>query len=225
MREIVKRIATLQHLKGYSPRVLQVHMTNAQIIPAFSFATSQLGWESDFGEKPLQLRYKKDLILAESTGLQIGNAPLSLGGVVRKTTPADKWKNKFDYLTRTLMAMTLPYNVGVKLRASPQDASRKVVLAAQNILGEFGIAEADCKFEPFYDPANAPREVSGKDLMISAYSRKGRKLMIIANECGEARTFVINGKFNAVDLETGKELPETDRTVQPYDFRLIELKK
>ena len=49
--------------------------------------------------------------------------------------------------------------------------------------------------------------------------------MIIANECGEARTFVINGKFNAVDLETGKELPETDRTVQPYDFRLIELKK
>lgn len=224
MREIVKRIATLQHLKGHSPRVLQVHMTNAQIIPAFSFATSQLGWESDFGEKPLQLRYKKDLILAESTGLQIGNAPLALGGVVRKTTPKDEWKTKFDQLTRTLLAMTLPYNVGVKLRASPLDASRKVVLAAQDILGVFGIAEADCKFEPFYDPATAPKEISGKDLMISAYARTGRKLMIIANECGEERRFKINGNFKAVDLESGKSLPEDDRTVKPYDFRLIELK-
>ena len=225
MREIVKRIATLQHLKGYSPRVLQVHMTNAQIIPAFSFATSQLGWESDFGEKPLQLRYRKDLILAESTGLQIGNAPLSLGGVVRKTTAADKWKPKFDYLTRTLLAMTMPYNVGVKLRASPLDASRKVVLAAQDILGKFGIAEADCKFEPFYDPANAPGEISGKDLMISAYVRKGRKLMIIANECGEERRFVINGNFTVLDAETGKVLAENDRTVKPYDFRLLKLEK
>ncbi len=225
IREVVKRIAVLQHLKGYSPRVLQVHMTNAQIIPAFSFATSQLGWESDFGEKPLQLRYKKDLILAESTGLQVGNAPLSLGGVVRKTTPPDKWKPKFDYLTRTLLAMTLPYNVGVKLRASPQDASRKVVQAAQSVLGEFGIGEADCKFEPFYDPAQAPEEISGKDLMISAYARSGRKLMIVANECGEERTFVINGSFTALDGENGKALAENDRSVKPYDFRLIELKK
>ena len=225
MREIVKRIATLQHLKGCSPRVLQVHMTNAQIIPAFSFATSQLGWESDFGEKPLQLRYQKDLILAESTGLQIGNAPLSLGGVVRKTTPRDKWKPKFDYLTRTLLAMTMPYNVGVKLRASPQDASRKVVLAAQDILGRFGIAESDCTFEPFYDPAKAPKEVSGKDLMISAYARNGRKLMIIANGCKEERRFTVHGQFHITDLETGKILPENDRTVKPYDLRLIELRK
>ena len=155
--------------------------------------------------------------------MQIGNAPLSLGGVVRKTTPGDKWKPEFDYLTRTLLATTMPYNVGVKLRASPQDASRKVVLAAQDILGKFGIAEADCKFEPFY--ANAPKEVSGKDLMVSAYARNGRKLMIIANGCGEERTFTIHGKFNITDLETGKILPDTDRAVKPYDFRLLELKK
>jgi hypothetical protein len=132
---------------------------------------------------------------------------------------------KFDYLTRTLLAMTLPYNVGVKLRASPQDASRKVVLAAQDILGKFGIAEADCKFEPFYDPGKAPAEISGKDLMISAYARNGRKLMIVANECGEARSFSINGSFTALDAETGKALAENDRNVKPYDFRLIELRK
>ena len=60
--------------------------------------------------------------------------------------------------------------------------------------------------------------------MISAYARTGRKLMIIANECGEERRFKINGNFQAVDLESGKSLPEDDRTVKPYDFRLIELK-
>ena len=140
-------------------------------------------------------------------------------------TPRDKWKPKFDYLTRTLLAMTMPYNVGVKLRASPQDASRKVVLAAQDILGRFGIAESDCTFEPFYDPAKAPQEVSGKDLMISAYARNGRKLMIIANGCEEERTFTVHGQFHITDLETGKILPENDRTVKPYDLRLIELRK
>ena len=224
MRELVKRIAVLQHLKGYSPRILQVHMTNAQIVPAFSFATSQLGWEADFGEKPLQLRYKEDLILTESTGLQVGNAPLALGGVVRRTTPQEQWKPKFDYLTRTLLAMTMPYGVGVKLRASPQDASRKVVLAAQSALGKFGIGDKECVFEPFFDPAKAPKEISGKELMISAYRRPGRKLVIIGNRSDAVQKFSIDGKFTAVrDFETGKILADDDRMVKAYDFRLIEL--
>ena len=226
MRELVKRISVLQHLKGFSPRVLQVHMTNAQLVPVFSFATSQLGWEADFGEKPLQERYLKDFILAESTGLQVGNAPLALGGVVRKTTPQEQWKPKFDYLTRTLLATTMPYGVGVKLRASPLDASRRVVLAAQDALGRFGTADPACVFEPFFDPAKAPKEISGKFLMISAYDRPDRKLFIISNESNKPQEFAINGKFSAIrDYETGKTIAETDRTVNAYDFRLIEAVK
>ena len=49
--------------------------------------------------------------------------------------------------------------------------------------------------------------------------------MIIANECGEERRFVINGNFTVLDAENGKVLAENDRSVKPYDFRLIELKK
>lgn len=226
MRELVKRISTLQHLKGHSPRVLQVHMTNAQLVPVFSFATSQLGWEADFGEKPLQERYRKDFILAESTGLQVGNAPLALGGIVRKSTPQEQWKPKFDYLTRTLLATTMPYGVGVKLRASPQDASRKVVLAAQDALGRFGIADKECVFEPFFVPEKAPKEISGQELMLSAYARKDRKLFIIGNQSSTQQEFRINGKFSAIrDYETGKPLADNDRVVKAYDFRLIELVK
>ncbi|MBE6392425.1 MAG: hypothetical protein E7042_09565 [Lentisphaerae bacterium] len=226
MRELVKRISVLQHLKGHSPRVLQVHMTNAQLVPVFSFATSQLGWEADFGEKPLQERYRHDFILAESTGLQVGNAPLALGGVVRKTTPQDQWKPKFDYLTRTLLAMTMPYGVGVKLRASPQDASRKVVLAAQDALGRFGIADKECVFEPFFDPAKSPKEIRGQNLMISAYARQDRKLLVIGNKSKTPQQFHFHGKFSAIrDYETGKALADNDRTVNAYDFRLIEIVK
>ena len=223
MRELVKRIAVLQHRYGHAPRLIQVHMTNAQIVPVFSFATSQLGWESNFGETPIPERCAPDMILVESTGLQVGNAPLALGGIYRRTTPQQEWVKKFDTLTRGLIAMAYPHGIGIWLRAY-SDASRKVMLDASEALGRFGVSEKECVFEPCFNPEKAPREIRGEGLMISAYSRPGKKLLIIGNAGKQPGKFRLNGTFAAVrDAETGKPLAQDDRTVKPYDFRLIEV--
>ena len=64
MRELVKRVAVLQHKRNLYPRLLQIHMTNALLIPCFSLATSTLGWENHYGDSPLPTRFSVDDILA-----------------------------------------------------------------------------------------------------------------------------------------------------------------
>ena len=119
--------------------------------------------------------------------------------------------------------MAYPHGIGIWLRAYP-DASRKVMLDASAALGRFGVSEKDCVFEPCFNQEKAPREICGEGLMISAYSRPGKKLLIVGNAGKQPREFRLNGTFAAVrDMETGKLLMQDDRTVNPYDFRLIEV--
>ena len=85
MRELVKRAAVMQHQFGQEHRLLQIHMTNALLVPSFAFATSLLTWEDHYGEELFQNRFPIDYVRAESLGTQVGCEGIVLDGIKRKT--------------------------------------------------------------------------------------------------------------------------------------------
>lgn len=229
MRELVKRIAVMQHQFKYSPRLLIVHMTNALIVPCFSLATSQLSWESMFGETPLQERYSLDNIRAIDTGLQVGMDPVALGGILRQTSDAKIWEIEKQRLSRTALAMTLPHGVKIWYRWCPDDIYWPMVKKSYEIMNNFGHWKTDCIFVPYWE--NDPALKANSDaVIISSYRRSGACLAIISNMKKENLKFKLNVDFQKLglnkafklkDAETGESLSMHEINIQPYDFKLI----
>lgn len=237
MRELVKRAAVMQHLEGVSPRLIQIHMTNCLLVPAFSFATSLLSWEDHYGEDEFQKRFKLDYLRAESLGSQLGAESVALDGIRRKTSKNDaKWKEKFRYLTRTQMALLLPAGVKVWQRSPwPPDTGveEKELYRILEVLGRFGIWEDDCTFVPFYENDGA---VGGapETVLAGSYRREGEVLAVFGNLTGEKVRFrlsldstrlKLDGKAAPVDAETGVELKDGTVEIAPYDLKMLLIRK
>lgn len=229
MRELVKRIAVMQHQSKCSPRLLIVHMTNAQIVPCFSFATSQLSWESMFGETPLQERYTLDAVRAVDTGLHVGMDPVALGGILRKTSTPEAWKTENARLSRTSLAMTLPHGVKIWYRWSPDDIYWPVVSKVYEKMSELGCWNDDSVFVPYWIKDSAIA-ASSRDIIISSYRRPGACMAIVANMKKEdIKTAVkidtaklgLRGKMKTIDAETGEDLLLSDILIKGYDFKII----
>ena len=230
LRSYVKRLATLMHteFKLY-PRYVEPHMTNALIVPAFAFADGQLGLEQHYGESPRTECFSPGEILATYTGRQIGAKPLGLPGLVRRTTPLEKWKKDFPRLTRSCIALSLPF--GITMRTS-----RRVKYEHFDVdtyhkfygnLAEFGIAKEDCVFLPCYEQKAVTTEK--KDLLIGCYRRPGKVLVCVSNFGRTPVTATLKIDAPALGLKDGLRMTdwETRRPVTPQltlgpgDFRLI----
>jgi len=233
MRELVKRAAVMQHLEGVSPRLIQIHMTNCLLVPAFSFATSLLSWEDHYGEDEFQKRFKLDYLRAESLGSQLGAESVALDGIRRKTSKNDaKWKEKFKYLTRTQMALLLPSGVKVWQRSPwPPDTGveEKELYKILEVLGRFRVWEDNCTFVPFYEDDGA---VSGMpaSVLLGSYRRAGKVLAIFGSLSRKSVSFRLSfdrsrlnlgAAYAPFDAETGKALPNGVVEIEPYDVKLV----
>ena len=188
MRELVKRVAVVQHLAGCRPRFLQVHMTNCLLVPAFAFATSQLSWEDRFGETVFQSRFGDDYVRAESLGGQIGAEAVALDGIKRRQHPKETWDARFRFLTRTQQAMLLPAGVKLWLRPPwPPDSGvhRDELFGLMKTPGEFGAWEADARFTPYYeyDGSLGPMPPG---VHVGIWRRNARALYVLGNQTGKA---------------------------------------
>lgn len=212
MRELVKRVAVIQHLAGCSPRLMQVHMTNSLLVPSFAFATSQLSWEDHCGETVYQSRFSDDYVRAESLGGQIGAEAVALDGIRRRQCPKEKWDERFRFLTRTQQAMLLPVGVKLWLRPPwPPDSGvhREELFNLMKTPGLFGAWEADAQFAPYYeyDGSLGPMPAG---VHVGTWRRQGRALYVPGNQTAEA-----------VDLEIrGQKL-----TIPAYDLTFYESPK
>ena len=226
MRELVKRLAILQHEHGFSPRLLQIHSTNALLVPCFSFATSLVVWEDHFGEKVYQKRYPEDYIATESRGTQIGAESVALDGIYRRKTPVEEWRNRrFEFLTRTQLAMLLPNNIKISVRISGPYTGVHIptIMKAIGVLGKFGIADEDCRFVPYWENDDA---ITGqpKPVKLSSWRKPGMMLIALGNQVEETAKFTLHTKdtgcsfFNA---ETGAELPGGKVELEGYDYMLV----
>ncbi len=232
MRELVKRIAVLQHKNNLYPRLLQVHMTNALLIPCFSLATSTLGWENHYGDTPLPTRFKIDDILATGTGLQVGAESCVLGGIKRrKLTPA-QWKKNYQYLTRTLISLSLPFGAKFKAPVTPAGDAR-FYFSIISLAGDFGFWKPECRFVPFWEADATDLSVNDKEVLASSWRFPGRVLLVLGNQSGKTKELKLSVNTEKLALKKDFKVLNTEtKTVEdsgkivlaPYDFKLLLLK-
>ena len=230
LRSYIKRLATMMHTEfNIYPRYIEPHMTNALIIPAFSFADGQLSMEQHYGESPRTACFPPDEILATCTGRQIGAKPLALPGLLRKSMPLEQWKKEFPVLTRSCIALMLPFGITARtsIRVKYEHFDIETYHAFYRNMTEFGIAAKDCVFEPCFEQKSVG--TGSKDILIGLYRRPGKVLVGAANfgkvpvtadlEISPA-ALGFKGKIKMTDWEKRTPLPEKF-TIAPGDFKLI----
>jgi hypothetical protein len=235
MREIVKRASVMQHLAGVRPRLLQIHMTNCLLVPAFAFGTSMLSWEDHYGEDVFQKRFALDYIRAESTGAQVGAEAVALDGIKRISYDEREWrKSRFRFLTRTQLALLLPTGVKTTIRPSVpySGIDRKELFAAMDTFVKFETWADDCEFVAFYDDDGA---VSGAPpgVLTASYRRPGRVLAIFGNTTGDDVEFTpridrarlgLPAGAAMYDAETGNALQGV-LSLKGWDFAIMLVKE
>ena len=182
MRELVKRAAVMQYECGQRHPLLQIHMTNALLVPSFAFATSLLTWEDHYGEDLFQNRFPVDYVRAESLGTQVGCEGIVLDGIKRKTTSEADWKGphgKFRQLTRNQHALLLPCGLTLWTRSGAAvDIGERLRLLAP--LAKFRIWEPECVFVPFWEDDGLLGKVPD-GVLLSSYRRGDEVLAVIGN--------------------------------------------
>jgi len=107
LREVTKRMAVLADEQG-KVNVNMPHMTNAYLIPVFSWTGINLDWEWKYGATDFQDRVQPDYIRAASIGLQGGNVPVILSGI-RETTSTEQTR----WVERTRIAVCVPHELKI----------------------------------------------------------------------------------------------------------------
>ena len=213
MRELVKRAAVMQHEAGLRHRMLQIHMTNALLVPSFAFATSLLTWEDHYGEDPFPRRFPIDYVRAESLGTQVGCEGVVLDGIKRKSTPETDWKGPdglFRRLTREQHAILLPCGMTMWARSGAAvDIRERLRLLGP--LSDFRIWEPDCRFVPFWEDDGRIGQAP-EDVLMSSYRRGDEALVVLGNLTDVPQTVSLPGEQVTVaarDVATVKvRLPE-----------------
>ena len=216
-------------------------MTNALLVPVFSYATVQLNMEDHFGESYFRTRYNPETILTEMIGLKIGALPVILPGVWRKTTPPKQWYNPKDgsgrsyELTRGMFAFLFPYNLYPKVRwdLPDREVHHELLYRCQTSMSRFGFFKPDSKFMPYWENDGAVSGVDAKKVLCSWFKRPNETLIILGNTIDtpqkidlkiDLKKLGLPANTKAFDPETVKEI-KFPFTLKDNDFRMIYLGK
>ena len=220
MRRLIRRLAVMMVEQGREPFVY-VHMTNGATLPMLSFAQANLAWEFKYGANDYQDRFTPAYMRTVCTGRQFGTIPTVLGGI----TGVPATSEEYVRLSRTGMAMVLPHETFFYARTDGPLAAK-----VRGILNDFRSGEYDA--HPYW--ANALVSAIPADLLVTAYRKPARLLLVIGN-MGEAGDFRITLKPDALDgpprsavnRETNAAVDVRDQTVHvplaTHDFALIEV--
>jgi len=179
MRELIKRIAVMQHEVSPERNFIKVHHTDALIIPAFSFANLGFTWEDKYGAAEFQNRYPLDYIRAESTGIQCGLASFTLNGIYNRINyPKEGWPTEFKRLTRTKMALKLLHQIK---SYSNNAADKAIMFNAEKVLFDFEAYSPDSTFVPYWENSSAVKLSDNENYKASYYIRQGEVLIIVSS--------------------------------------------
>jgi len=227
MREYVKRIRTLFYQMGKEQPLIIVHMTNALVIPCFSFATIQYDWEWKRGITPHPERFSLDFVRAESIGLQAGLAPFCMEQI--QTGSKELRKS----LQRSFWALALPH--GIKGSTGGITDYRELY-RPDKVLGDFAYWEEDCTFVPYWEIEKRKEIISSRKLLLSYYKKPDKVMLICSNIEKEKSDFTIT--INRKKLGLGSRIKVSDPcdnkpvlwlpdksqirlTIPGYDYRMI----
>jgi len=226
-RELVKRAAVLAYQSGGLRPHVSVHMTDAMVIPCFSFAglcidgedRSQLSMDRDFMDSwPLE---RVAIMGAVDWGPMRGWLPkIHFPKGVQETRP-----------TRTMLAELKLFDMWIW----HAHCNRGVVQRVEQIEAACGIGEPDTHFFGYWENAKHVR-VAHADVKSSFYVRPGKvALLYVTNFSRNQAQVSLDLDFSDFDLqgpvardaENGKALPMTGATavvqIPWHDFRMIKL--
>jgi hypothetical protein len=222
-RQYIKRVATLMVERGMEP-FLCLHNTNTTIYPTMSFATNTMGMEWKYGNSDFQERYTPAYIRTVNLGKQGGFFPTAIGGITNCKGAKKTWA------TRTMLAMLCPHEI--QPTCTRWDA--KIIRKLYQIIWDFGKAEPDTEFLPYWDAKNLIK-VSDKGLLVSAYKR-GKKLLLICSDYKsnspvkitfDLKKFRFDKIKSAKNAETGEKISfnfdNINLLVKKHDIALIEV--
>jgi hypothetical protein len=219
MRELVKRAAVMQHEKGFRNRLLQIHMTNALLVPSFSFATSLLTWEDHYGEDRFEKRFPVDFVRAESLGTQVGCESVVLDGIKRLVTPVKDWKEKFRFLTRNQYAILLPS--GMRMWTRSADTVDKVEqFRILKPLAVFEVWSDDCRFVPYWED-DGKLGIIPSGVLASSYRKKNKWLVVMGNPTERDQTVSLKCGFQYSNAESGEIIPNGTMTISSGDVLTV----
>lgn len=219
MRELVKRAAVMQHEKGFAKRLLQIHMTNALLVPSFAFATSLLTWEDHYGEDRFEKRFPVDFVRAEGLGTQVGCESIALDGIKRLVTPVKDWKGKFRFLTRNQHAILLPSGMRMWSR-SARGVDKAEQFRILKPLAMFEVWAEDCAFVPYWEDDGKLGSVP-PGVLASSYRREREWLAVLGNPTEQDQTVTLGCGRRYRNAETGETIPGGTVKVPSGDVRLV----
>ena len=223
LRELINRLAVVLHKRGKYPMLLNVHMTDALLVPCFAKVTLQGGFELKYGETPHQERFTPDYIRTVGTGLKIGAKSAFLRGIKRQNTPEKQWKAKEKALLRTIWGVLLPF--GLQMSHSQNDD----ILRFTRLFFKTGLYDADSVFFPCWEQKN----ITADNMLVSYYKKPDRAFVIVSNYFSKTpkqaklnidfKALGFSEKSRIIDLETKKKIDLNNITINGYDFKLIHI--
>lgn len=216
LREFCRREATVMCERGVDPW-LTIHQTNANLLPAFAFATTTMGMEWKYGNSEHQDRYTTGYLRAVNQGLQGGFFPTCLEGIFDTRSAEEK-----RHLGRTLLATFLPHEIRPTLQQTIDVRLYNRLLAKMQA---FGVAEKDCVYTAYWNREN-PVVCERKDVLVSTYRRGARLLLVVGSWADE--DVPLRLKFpaavrRAVDLETDREVDLEKLVLARREFVALEV--
>ena len=177
-----------------------------------------------YGSTDFQERFSADYIRAVNLGLQGGFYPTVLDGI--QGTPEQK-----EWISRTMLACILPNEV---VASCGIGINRPLYRQVMQILWDFGRAEPDTTFLPYWDKATPIRPTQG-NLVVSGYLRNDRLMLVAGNYGGDGtvpialdvRKLGFAEIASARNVETDAELAVLGEKVmlpiKKHDLALVEV--
>ena len=180
-------------------------MTNTALAPVLSFAGMNYDWEDTAGDMPLQERYSRECIQAQSIGRQFGNQVAVMGYFATKDPNSEKLK----WLHRT--------GTGVCLTHELQWYRVKEWREIHGRLVDWGYRLPTTRVWNYWDEdVPLPVDVKGGVAAALAMAKAGGEALVVVSdfESGgdytlrpDAAALGLKPGFRALDFETGAELP------------------
>ena len=224
LRDFVRRTAVMLYqekktLPDGRP-LLELHMTNTNVVPVLAFGSTLLDLEAEYGSKDFQDRFTEGYLQSCTLGLQSGCIPSVLIEISGK---------KRDFVTRTFLAVTLAYDLPFVMSCGGLTNTWR---NTWHKLYSWGYSTEQVKVTPCWE--KNPVTASTSDWRLTTYSKKSAGETVIAVcSFGDTANGTIDisstGAKRCTDWESGKTLPIRNGKVlldlPRHDFKLLLLEK
>ncbi len=221
-RELTRRMMTLSYQMG-KPNISMVHMTNANLIPVFSFAGSMLGWEWRYGMTDFQDRFTPDYIRAVNLPFNNGCIPVQLPGIRGSDDP-----KAIAWCERTQTGCTVVHQLNVWEQGATGTAVRRM-------LKEFGNGTSAVTTHRYWDD-NPVLKTGADTLKWIVFSKPGHSVIVfcVYGDGGEMsvrpdwKAMGLSQQSAAVVWETKAPVRKDNGvlkfSMKRHDFKVVEIR-